>query len=116
MDEPSLEQSCSLRGRYRYLVHLDLGKTANHFHNIVCIYSADSLENDPVGVLLNSDANACLVGQQVSDKPGERSVDQCSHVGVDDDEIIPLLNSKEVVVRDRESLFELLVCLRYCSF
>src|SRR5947209_16261955 len=37
-------------------------------------------------------------------------------MGVDDDEVIPLLDSKKVVIWDRESLFVLLVCLGYGSF
>jgi len=37
-------------------------------------------------------------------------------MGVDDDEVIPLLDSKKVVVRNREALFILFVRLRYGSF
>src|SRR5207245_3920581 len=61
MDESSLEQSGSFRCGYRHLVHLDLGKTANHFHNIIGIYSTYCLENNPIGILLVPDADACLV-------------------------------------------------------
>src|SRR5256712_12782279 len=62
MDEPALEQSCSLRCSYRHLVHLDLGESANHFHNIIGINSADSLEHNSVGILLDPDADSCFVG------------------------------------------------------
>src|SRR6266540_2190984 len=62
VDEPSLEQSCSLRRSYRNLVHLNLGEATDHFHNIIGIYSADSLENNSVGILLDPDADSCLVG------------------------------------------------------
>jgi hypothetical protein len=37
-------------------------------------------------------------------------------MGIDDDEVIPLLNSKKLVVWDRESLFVLLISLGNGSF
>src|SRR2546425_6248004 len=37
-------------------------------------------------------------------------------MGVDDDEVVPLLDSKQVIIWDREALFVLLVCLGYGSF
>src|SRR5467141_243094 len=70
MDESSLEESSSFRRGYRHLVHLNLGETANHLHNIASVHSSDGLENNPVWILLDSNADPCLVGQQVSDQPG----------------------------------------------
>src|SRR5437879_2849016 len=61
MDESSLEQSSSFRCGYRHLVHLDLGKAANHFHNIIGVDSTDGLENNSVGILLDPNADARLV-------------------------------------------------------
>src|SRR6267143_1460 len=116
MDKSSLEESSPFRRRYRHLVHLNLGETANHLHNIISVHPTYGLEDNSVGILLDSDANACLVGQQVSDEPGQGPVDERSQVGVDDDEVVPLFDRKQVIIWDREALFVLLVCLRYGTF
>src|SRR5712691_9464292 len=115
-DKSSLEQSSPFRRRYRHLIHLNLGETANHLHNVISVHSSDRLEDNPVGILLDSDADACLVGQQVSDEPGQGPVDQRSQVGVDDNEVIPLLDCEQAIIWDRKALFVLLVCLRYGTF
>src|SRR6266699_3186591 len=116
MDKSSLEESSSFRRGYRHLIHLNRGETANHLHNIISVNSPDRLENNPVGILLDSDADACLVGKQVSNEPGQGPVDQRSQVGVDDNEVIPLFDRKQAIICDCESLFVLLVCLRYGTF
>src|SRR6266702_2047145 len=116
MDKSSLEEPSSFRRGYGHLVHLNLGETANHLHNIIGVHSTYGLEYYSVGILLDSDADACLVGQQVPDEPGQGPVDQRSQVGVDDDEVVPLFDRQQVVIWDREALFVLLVCLRYGTF
>src|SRR6266568_5411806 len=116
MDKSSLEESSSFRRGYCHFVDLNLGETANHLHNVIGVHSTYGLEDNSVGILLDSDADACLVGQQVSDESGQGPVDQRSQVGVDDDEVIPLFDRKQVVIWDWEALFVLLVRLRYGTF
>src|SRR5260370_17511246 len=85
MDKSSLEQSSSFRRGYRHLIHLNLGETANHLHNVISVHSSDRLENNPVGILLDSDADAALFGQQVSTEPLQGPVNHPSLMDVDDD-------------------------------
>src|SRR5260370_4321052 len=58
MDKSSLEESSPFRRRYRHLVDLNLGETANHLHNVTRVHSTYGLEYYSVGILLYSDSHA----------------------------------------------------------
>ena len=114
VNQTSLEEPSFPRSLDRHIRNVDvfLSQPLQHIRYILRSDNTRRLENNPIWILLYSNACPSLVRQQVPHQTGKGPIYQGSKVTVHDHEIIPLLNSNQLVTWNRHTHFTLGICIR----